>query len=270
MRILQSVLTKNPCYTRGRKLDNGVKGLMLHSVGCPQPKASAFLVNWNSPSYDRACVHAFIDATDGVVYQTLPWDWRGWHCGGSANNTHIGVEMCEPACIEYTSGSIFKCSNKKEAKEMVTRTYNSAVQLFAKLCKQYKLDPLKKGVILSHKEGCAQGVASNHGDPEHLWKGLGLSFTMDTFRKAVAAAMKEDKAESTTGTPTTKPGNKKCPFKVRVKISDLCIRSGPGTNYTWTGRYTGPGTFTITEVKGGWGKLKSGAGWISLAYCTEV
>ncbi len=33
------------------------------------------------------------------------------------------------------------------------------------------------------------GIASNHGDPEHLWQGLGMSYTMDGFRKDVAAAM---------------------------------------------------------------------------------
>ena len=31
---------------------------------------------------------------------------RGWHGGGSSNNTHIGVEMCEPGCIKYTVGAI--------------------------------------------------------------------------------------------------------------------------------------------------------------------
>ena len=271
MKISKSILTKNPCYAKGRKLDNGVKGLMLHSVGCAQPKASAFINTWNSVSYDRACVHAFIDAKDGTIYQTLPWDWRGWHCGGSGNNTHIGVEMCEPDCITYTGASTFKCTDKQKAKEMVNRTYKSAVQLFAKLCKTYGLNPTKKGVIVSHKEGCAQGIASNHGDPEHLWKGVGLAYTMGTFRKAVAKAMEEDNAESTTGAPTTSStSSKKVPYQVRVKIADLRIRTGPGTEYTWTGKYTGPGTFTITQVKGNWGRLKSGAGWISLAYCTEV
>ena len=70
MKLVQSILTKNPCYTAGRKIT--VKGLMLHSVGCPQPKASVFIKNWNSPSYDSACVHGFIDGNDGTVYQTLP------------------------------------------------------------------------------------------------------------------------------------------------------------------------------------------------------
>ena len=65
-------------------------------------------------------------------------------------------------------------------------------------------------------------------------------------------------------------------FKVRVSIPDLNIRSGPGTNYTTTGRFTGAGIFTITEVQSGqgsdtgWGKLKSGAGWISLDYAKRV
>ena len=62
----------------------------------------------------------------------------------------------------------------------------------------------------------------------------------------------------------------KCPYTVAVNIADLRIRTGPGTNYVWTGRYTGVGVFTIVEETNGWGKLKSGAGWISLAYCTEV
>jgi len=190
--IRQSYLTRNPCYRAGRKIK--VKGLMLHSVGCPQPSASVFIRNWNSESYNRACVHGFIDANDGVVYQTLPWDHRGWHGGGSSNNTHIGVEMCEPACIRYTTGANFTCSDRADAVAAVERTYRAAVELFAMLCEQFGLDPLADGVIVSHREGHARGIASNHGDPEHLWRGLDLPYTMDTFRQAVYERMtgKED------------------------------------------------------------------------------
>jgi len=66
------------------------------------------------------------------------------------------------------------------------------------------------------------------------------------------------------------------PYMVQVDIPDLNIRSGAGTNYAKTGDYTGKGVFTITEVKSGpgsnagWGKLKSGAGWISLDYAKKV
>ncbi|OUO80837.1 N-acetylmuramoyl-L-alanine amidase [Blautia sp. An249] len=200
MKLVQSILTKNPCYTAGRKIT--VKGLMLHSVGCPQPKASVFINSWNSPSYDNACVHGFIDGNDGTVYQTLPWNHRGWHCGsgskGSGNNTHIGVEMCEPACIKYTSGSNFTCSDTATAKAVAKRTYEAAVELFAMLCKQYSLNPTADGVIISHKEGHSRGIASNHGDPEHLWTQLGMGYTMDGFRKAVKAAM-SGTSENTSG-----------------------------------------------------------------------
>ena len=63
------------------------------------------------------------------------------------------------------------------------------------------------------------------------------------------------------------------PFHVRVKAADLNIRTGPGTDYTRTGKYTGAGVFTVVEVchgqgsAAGWGRLKSGAGWISLDFC---
>ena len=191
MKLVESIMTRNPCYTAGRKIT--VKGLMLHSVGCPQPKASAFISSWNSPAHDTSCVHGFIDGNDGTVYQTLPWNHRGWHCGsgnkGSGNNTHIGVEMCEPACIRYTAGSNFTCSNLTEAKAVAERTYKAAVELFAMLCKKYGLDPLADGAIISHREGHSRGIASNHGDPEHLWTQLGMGYTMDGFRKAVKAAM---------------------------------------------------------------------------------
>jgi len=191
MKLVESIMTRNPCYTAGRKIT--VKGLMLHSVGCPQPKASAFISSWNSPAHDTSCVHGFIDGNDGTVYQTLPWNHRGWHCGsgnkGSGNNTHIGVEMCEPACIRYTAGSNFTCSDMAEAKAVAERTYEAAVELFAMICKKYGLDPLADGAIISHREGHSRGIASNHGDPEHLWAQLGMGYTMDGFRRAVKAAM---------------------------------------------------------------------------------
>ncbi len=168
MKLVQSIMTKNPCYTAGRKIT--VKGLMLHSVGCPQPNASVFIKNWNTPSYGTACVHGFIDGHDGTVYQTLPWNHRGWHCAsgptGSGNNTHIGVEMCEPASIRYTGGYSFTCSNLSSARASVMKTYEAAVELFAYLCKLYGLNPTADGVIISHREGHARGIASNHGDPE--------------------------------------------------------------------------------------------------------
>lgn len=320
MKLVQSIMTKNPCYTAGRKIT--VKGLMLHSVGCPQPNAAVFIKNWNTPSYGTACVHGFIDGNDGTVYQTLPWNHRGWHCAsgpkGSGNNTHIGVEMCEPASIRYTGGSSFTCSNLSAARTSVKKTYEAAVELFAYLCKLYGLNPTADGVIISHREGHARGIASNHGDPEHLWNGLGMGYTMNTFRKDVKEKMQggtvkpdetkemyrvrkswED-AVSQKGAFHELENAKKCadankgyavfntsgkqvypktdfsPYLVEVTATDLNIRKGPGTNYGKTGKFTGKGVFTITEERAGtgsnrgWGKLKSGVGWISLDYVKRL
>ena len=67
-----------------------------------------------------------------------------------------------------------------------------------------------------------------------------------------------------------------CPqFSVRVTIDNLNIRKGPGTDYEKNG-YTGKGTFTIIDIKAGkgsdagWGRLKSGAGWISLDFAERI
>ena len=65
------------------------------------------------------------------------------------------------------------------------------------------------------------------------------------------------------------------PFLVKVSISDLNIRKGPGTNYDRT-KFIPVGIYTITEVKSGqgsstgWGRLKSGAGWVSLDYVKRI
>lgn len=190
MNIIQSILTKNDCYKAGKTITP--KGLMIHSVGCPQPKASVFIASWNKPASEQAgrqvCVHGFIDGNTADIYQTLPWNYRGWHGGGDSNNTHIGVEICEPATIKYTGGATWiETADGANTKATVLRTYAAAVELFAHLCTLYSLNPLTKGVVISHAEGYKQGIASNHGDTEHLWGKFGL--TLDKFRADIKAAM---------------------------------------------------------------------------------
>ena len=210
MKLIQSYLTKNPCFqANAARADSryaafqqkGPRGLMLHSVGCAQPKAEVFCRGWNKADYDRACVHAFIDAETGEIRQTLPWNYRGWHCGGSGNDTHVGVELCESRHIRYRSDKpwLFDLIDAEKARADGLRTYRSAVELFALLCSRYGLDPLRD--ICSHKEGCRAGIASDHGDPEHYWSGLGLSCTMDGFRADVAAAMEKPQAAAPSPAP---------------------------------------------------------------------
>lgn len=265
MKIIGNFLIKNPCYRSGKKIT--VQGLMLHSVGVPQPNAQVFLKNWNNESYNRACVHAFIDGNTGNIYQTLPWNHRGWHGGGNANNTHIGVEMCEPATIKYTGvGANFTDLDPDATKAVVLRTYKSAVELFAYLCKEYGLNPMTD--IISHSEGYLQGIASNHGDVEHLWKKFGL--TMDGFRMAVRAKMNE--GGNLVQEEPEKPVREDSTASYRVKVTAdvLNIRKGAGTKHKITGKITDHGVYTIVEEENGWGKLKSGAGWIYLKYTKKL
>ena len=186
MDIVEAFATKNKCYQVATPLTP--QGIMLHSIGVPQPNAAVMARSYNQhqPGGQSVCVHGFIQR-DGTYYQTLPYTMRAWHCGGSANSTHIGIEMTEPASITYTGGASWRDLDPAATEAHVRGTYAAAVELFAQLCKQYALDPLEDGVIISHAEGAARGVASAHADPTHLWRAFGL--TMDGFRADVAAKM---------------------------------------------------------------------------------
>lgn len=185
--VVEAFATKNRCYQVATPLRP--QGLMLHSIGCPQPNAAVMARCYNQyqPGGQSVCVHGFIQR-DGTYYQTLPYTMRAWHCGGAANATHIGIEMTEPASIAYTGyGAEWRDLDPDATEAHVRGTYAAAVELFAQLCTQYALDPLADGVIISHAEGAARGVASHHADPTHLWRAFGL--TMDGFRADVAAAL---------------------------------------------------------------------------------
>lgn len=76
-----------------------------------------------------------------------------------------------------------------------------------------------------------------------------------------------DIASSATGAFTS--------YLVKVTAGVLNIRKGPGTNYGTNGTIKDKGVYTIVAESTGtgatkWGKLKSGAGWISLDYTKKV
>lgn len=194
MEIRQEFLTKNNCFKEGRTITP--KGIMIHSIGVAQPKVEVFLRAWNQPGV-AACVHAFVH--EGGAVQTLPWTHRGWHAGSphvggtSANNTHIGLEILEPAGHTYQGGTMVGYDPERNAAYFAA-VYGNAVELSADLCAQYGLDPMRD--ILDHSEGHRRGVASNHADvmqwfPKH-------AKSMDTFRQDVMAALAERKEQSMT------------------------------------------------------------------------
>lgn len=200
IQIVEKIATQNPCYKAGRTITP--KGGMLHSVGCPQPDPLVFVRNWASSSAE-VCVHAVV-GKDKVVYQILPWNRRAWHCGsgskGSGNNTLISIEMTEPASIKYTGGANWiETGNGANTKAHVLATYANAVEFFAFICNKYGFNPEDSNVLMSHHEGNVKGIASNHGDVEHIWNKFGLS--MNQFRKDVKKAMSGGNVTTVPSTP---------------------------------------------------------------------
>jgi len=153
---------------------------MVHSTGANNPHLKRYVGpddgklgenvyrnHWNQarPDGRQVCVHAFIGKlADGSIatYQTLPWNYRAWHAGGTANNTHISFEICED---DLTDSVYFNA------------VYKEAVELCIYLCDKFGLDPEN---IVDHSEGYKMGIASNHSDVMHWFPRHGK--TMDKFR----------------------------------------------------------------------------------------
>lgn len=204
MQIYQQLATRNDCYRRNQaelakspgsrdsryaRYYRGPRGVMIHSTGANNPNLRRYVQpddgilganpnnnDWNRPGLDVA-VHAFIGLTQAgevAAYQILPWEYRAWHCGGSGNDTHLSFEICE--------GDL-------EDKDYFEKTYQTAMELTAELCRKFGLDPLAPGVVIDHAEGADLGIASNHADVDHWWSRFGVS--MDDFRAGVARLLQE-------------------------------------------------------------------------------
>ncbi len=175
MKIIQNYPTNNNCYLKGQTIK--INGIMVHSTACPGVKASNFLKSWDTakPNGNSVCVHAFVDDTG--IYQTLPWNYQGWHAGGNANNSYIGFEICEPK--DYSD------------KEYFLKVKSEAVKLCVYLCKKFNLAPES---ILTHCEGYklkGKTFASNHADIYHWWKKY-HNYTMNDFRNEVKKALESE------------------------------------------------------------------------------
>ncbi|MFR8874545.1 MAG: N-acetylmuramoyl-L-alanine amidase family protein [Oscillospiraceae bacterium] len=207
MKLYQQIAVRNDCYARNQaelakapanrdsryaQYYRGPRGIMVHSTGANNPNLRRYVqpddgilgVNsnqndWNRPGLE-VCVHAFLGLTQAgevAAYQILPWEYRAWHCGGDANNTHLSFEICE--------------DNLRD-RAYWEKTYRLARELTAELCRKFGLDPLAPGVLVDHAEGAALGIASNHADVDHWWSRYGV--TMDDFRADVARLLEQEDA----------------------------------------------------------------------------
>lgn len=272
MNLHKLLLTNNDCYKRGQYITP--TGIVVHSTGANNPNLKRYVgpddgllgVNTNNNHWNMsgtgACVNAFIGKLkDGTIatYQTLPWNMRPWGCAsgpkGSYNNSHIQFEICEDALND---------------KSYFDKVYKEAVELCAYLCKLYPT--IKVSNIVCHSEAHTLGYASNHGDVMHWFPKFGKN--MDMFRSDVQKLLNKESTPTQPtqpSTPTT-PSSTYTTGKYKVVCNELNVRKGPGTNYGINQVVKKNEVYTIVEVQGTWGKLKSGAGWISIhsAYCERI
>ena len=197
---------------------------------------------------------------DGKIGMYVEEKDRSWCSSNAANdNRAVTIEVASDTTDPYA---------------ITDKAYDALVKLCADICKRNGKDTLlwfgDKTKTLNYKPKSNEMVITVHrwfankacpGD--YIYERLGQ--IADEVNQILGSASKPT-------TPTEKPFES---YKVKVDIYNLNIRKGPGTNYAATG-HTGKGVFTIVEEKSGpgstkgWGKLKSGAGWISLDFATKV
>ena len=206
--------------------------IVMHYTGNPKDTARANC-NYFASGSRSASAHFFVD--DSSIYQSVALKNIAWHCGGKQyfhsacrNSNAFGIEMC------CTAGN-YKISDK---------TITNSAHLCAYLCELLGIgaDEVDTYVLrhydITHKI-CPAQMANSDKDAD--W---------ENFKKLVKSIL----------------GGAALPYKVRITASVLNVRAGAGTNYKVTTTVKKDEVYTIVEVKGSWGKLKSGAGWISLAY----
>lgn len=204
------------------------------------------------------CSCNYVIGTDGRIGLIVDEGDRSWCTSSSSNDNRAVTIEC--------------ASDKTEPYAVNSKVYASLINLITDICKRNNIKELKwegdKNLIgqvnkqnmtvhrwFANKSCPGEYLYSRHGQiASEVNKRLGISGTGQASSNV---------SNSTTSFPTT-------PFSVKVLVSDLNYRSQPSMSGTVKGQ-TGKGTFTITEVKNGWGKLKSGVGWIWLEnplYCT--
>lgn len=168
---------------------------------------------------------------------------RSWCTSSSANDQRaITIEVASDTTEPYA---------------FTASAYETLTKLVVDICKRNNIKKLvwstDKNSRVNHLNGCNLTVHRDYANKS--CPGNWMYGKMGEFAAEVNKRL---------GAPATDS------YTVKVNITDLNIRSGPGTNYKIVGQ-TGKGVFTIVEEALGagatkWGKLKSGAGWISLDF----
>ena len=183
--ILKKYLKQNDTYTSPVIIEP--EYIIVHSTGVGYKNKDALFNSWNKP--DKLSVHGMVD--DKGSYRTLSLNYLAWHVGKLGNGKTVGFEICEPKNIAYIDAAHTKVDvvayNPKDPKIIAdfNKRYKHAVELAVKFCKELGFGADK---LLSHREACAKGIASNHADVEHWFKLFGKD--MDDFRADVAKKLR--------------------------------------------------------------------------------
>ena len=210
--ILKKYLKQNDTYTSPVKIEP--EYIIVHSTGVGYKNKDALFNSWNKP--DKLSIHGMVD-NEGS-YHTLPLNYLGWHVGKKGNSKTVGFEICEPKNIVYLDEAHTKIDTKRyDPKEKAVymdffdRYYN-AVSLAEFFCRELGFGADK---LLSHREACAKGIASNHADVEHWFKLFGKD--MDDFRADVKRNLSQKP------NPNTGGDSGKVKFKLQKLIKKLCL-----------------------------------------------
>lgn len=219
---------------------------------------------------DRQCSANYVVGKDGSIGLSVDEKDRSWcSSNGTNDNRAITIEVASDTTHPYA---------------VTAKAYAALLDLVTDICKRNGIKKLvwstNKNDRVNHRNGCNMTVHrdfANKACPgEYLYSRHGeiaaevnrrLQGASNGGGVVVTPPSAEKPTDGTAGATVT-------PYLVRVKIANLNIRKGPGTNYGATG-YIRPGIYTIVAESTGkgaakWGKLKSGAGWISLDYATKT
>ena len=219
---------------------------------------------------DRQCSANYVVGKDGSIGLSVDEKDRSWcSSNGTNDNRAITIEVASDTTHPYA---------------VTAKAYAALLDLVTDICKRNGIKKLvwstNKNDRVNHLNGCNMTVHrdfANKACPgEYLYSRHGEIAAEVNRRLQGASAgggvvVTPPATEKPTGGTT---GAAMTPYLVRVKITNLNIRKGPGTNYGSTG-FIKPGVYTIVAESTGagatkWGKLKSGAGWISLDYATKT
>ena len=186
--IEKRFLEQNSCFLSPIKISP--EYVIVHSTGVGYKSKESLFNSWNKP--DKLSVHGMVD--DKGSLHTLPLDVLGWHVGKKGNAKTVGFEICEPKFIAYADKAHTKIDttvydpNDAEVRIDFEKRYKNAVKLAVFFCKSLGFSADR---LLSHREACKKGIASNHADVEHWFSLFGKD--MNTFRKDVQKALTKPK-----------------------------------------------------------------------------